>query len=332
MSDKICCGLLGTGHAHAVGKLRVLQESSDFELVGVCEPDATWRAQREGEDAFKTIRWLTELELLDDTTVQMVAVESAVQDNLPLARKAVEAGKHIHLDKPPGTSLTDLKTLLDEANRQELIVQMGYMFRYNPGFEFVLKAAREGWLGEVYYVHGNISSDIRGDSRVKLAFHPGGMMFELACHLIDIFVLLLGRPQTVTPHLRHDASQDDEFTDNTLAVFEYERAMAVIESSAMEANAFARRQLEVCGTMGSVVLQPLEPPALRLNLREPRDDYQAGWQTVSVPNIPRYVRDFEDLARCIRGEQAFPYSTEHDFTTQETLLRACGMLDNDGNA
>ncbi len=324
MLDKIHCGLLGIGHAHAVGKLRVLQESPDFELVGASEPDAKWRAQRAG--AFAGVRWLTVEELLEDQRVQMVAVESAVQNNLELAQKAIDAGKHIHLDKPPGTSLEGLRELLDEANRKNLIVQMGYMFRYNAGFEFVLKAVRSGWLGDIYYIHGNISSDINPDGRIRLAFHPGGMMYELACHLIDILILLMGRPRMVTPHLRHDASYDDKLADNTLAVFEFERAMGVIESGAMEAHAFARRQLEVCGTMGSVVLQPLEPPALRLCLREPREGYQVGWQTVSVPHIPRYVRDFEELARCIRGEQDFPYSTEHDFTVQETLLRACGVM------
>ena len=324
MAEKIYCGLLGIGHAHATGKLRVLQNSPDFELVGVAEPDSQWRAQRAG--AFAGVRWLPMEELLEDPKVQMVAVESGVQNNLELAQKAIAAGKHIHLDKPPGQSLADLQQLLDEANRRNLIVQMGYMFRYNAGFEFVLNAARSGWLGDIYYAHGNISSDINPDSRVQLAFHPGGMMYELACHLIDILVLLMGRPHTVTPHLRHDASNDDKLADNTLAVFEFDRAMAIIESGAMEAQAFARRQFEVCGTMGSVVLQPLEPPAVRLCLREPREGYQSGWQDVSVANIPRYVRDAEELARCIRGEQEFPYPTEHDFTVQETLLRACGVI------
>jgi predicted dehydrogenase len=255
----------------------------------------------------------------------MIAVESDVRVNLADARKAIDAGKHIHLDKPPGQSLSELRALLDDTDRKNLIVQMGYMFRYNTGFDLIRQAMREGWLGDVYYVHGNISSDIRPDGRKRLAFHPGGMMYELACHLIDVLVLLLGRPHKVTPFLRHDATHDDGLADNTLAVFEFDRTMAVIETAAMETSAFARRQFEVCGTNGSIVLQPLEPPAVRLCLREPRGGYVAGWQTVDVPTVPRYARDLEEFARCIRGEQEFPYSIEHDFTAQETLLRACGV-------
>lgn len=325
MADRIRCGLLGTGHAHAAGKLQVLRESEDWELVGVCEPDATWRARRAQEEAFIGVRWVSVSELLDDPSVQMVAVESEVPQLLSLGRRAIDAGKHIHLDKPAGTSLATFRALLDEAERRGLIVQMGYMFRYNPGFDLIRQAVREGWLGEVHTLHGSMNSQIEPAARRRLAFHPGGMMFELGGHLIDLLVLLMGRPRRITPFLRHDAAYDDGLADNTLAVLEYDRAVAVIESSAMEVEAFARRHFEVCGNGGSIVLQPLEPPAVRLCLQEPRGGYRAGWQTVRVPNIPRYAEDLKELAWCIRGEQEFPYSKEHDLIVQETLLRACGV-------
>jgi len=323
MTDKIRCGLLGTGHAHAAGKLQVLRQSEDWEFMGACEPDATWRARREQEEAFVGVRWLSASELLDDPTVHMVAAESKVPQLLSLGRQAIDAGKHIHLDKPAGTSLPAFRALLEEAERRKLIVQMGHMFRYNPGFNLMRRAVREGWLGEVHCVHGSMNSDIEPAARRRLALHPGGMMFELGCHLIDILVLLMGRPRRITPFLRHDAAYDDGLADNTLAVLEYDRAVAVIESSAMEVDAFARRQFEVCGNGGSIVLQPLEPAAVRLCLRAPRGGCRAGWQTVHVPDVPRYVGDLKELARCIRGEQEFPYSKEHDLIVQETLLRAC---------
>src|SRR5262245_13803914 len=105
MSEPLRAGILGTGHGHAVGKLRVLQESPDWELVGVCGPDRAARGRREGEAAWAGVRWVEEAELLDDPTVRVVAVEGEVPELLPLARKAVAAGKHLHLDKPPGADL-----------------------------------------------------------------------------------------------------------------------------------------------------------------------------------------------------------------------------------
>ena len=135
-----------------------------------------------------------------------------------------------------------------------------------------------------------------------------------------------GIAQKVTPFLRHDAPDDDNLADNTVAIFEYDRAIAVVETAGMEVQHSQRRQFEVVGNKGTIVLQPLEPPAIRLCLDEPQGGYQAGWQTIEVPNIPRYVRDVDDLARAIRGERSFGYSPEHDLTAQETLLRACGAL------
>ena len=127
----------------------------------------------------------------------------------------------------------------------------------------------------------------------------------------------------MTPYLRHDSEYDDTLADNTVAIFEYERAVAVVETAAMEFSQ-VRRQFEVVGTKGSIVLQPLEPPAVRLCLQEPQGGYQAGWQDVEVTHIPRYERDLAKLARVIRGEEPIDYTTEHDLITQETVLRACG--------
>ena len=147
-------------------------------------------------------------------------------------------------------------------------------------------------------------------------------MFELGGHLIDMVHLLLGPPAKVTPFLRHDSPAGDGLADNTLAILEYDGAMAVIETAAMEINAFATRRFKVCGTGGTLILEPLEPPAARLCLSQAAGGFKAGWQAVPLEDLPRHVRDFDDLARCIRGEARFAYSTQHDLSVQKTLLQA----------
>lgn len=322
--NPIRCAVLGTGHAHALGKLNVLREFPEWELVGVCEPDDSWREQRQQEDSWQGLTWLEETEVLDDPTIQMIAVESEVPQLLPLGEKAIAAGKHIHLDKPAGMDLPRWRALLDKAAQQDLIIQMGYMFRYNPGFNLVRQAVREGWLGDVHYVRGGINSASDPASRERLSHYPGGIMLELGCHLLDMITLIMGRPEKVTSILRKDGDFDVKMQDNTVAVLEYDKAVGIIESSLLEQGSKERRHFAVCGSEGSIVLTPLEPPAGRLFLNEPRGGYQAGWQDVPFANIPRYEDDLIELASCIRGEMDFPYSKEHDYITQETVLRACG--------
>lgn len=325
--NPIRCAVLGTGHSHALGKLNVMRKFPEWDLVGVCEPDAAWREQRQQEGDWQGLTWLNETEVFDDPTIQMICVESEVPQLLPLGEKAIDAGKHIHLDKPAGMDLPRWRALLDKAEQQELLIQMGYMFRYNPGFNLVRQAVSEGWLGDVHYVRGGINSASDPASRERLSQYPGGIMLELGCHLLDMLTLIMGRPEKVTSILREDGQFDVTMTDNTVAVMEYEKAVGIIESSLLEQGSKERRHFAVCGSEGSIVLTPLEPPAGRLFLNEPRGGYQAGWQDVPFDNIPRYERDLEEFAACIRGEMEFPYSKEHDYITQETVLQACGALD-----
>jgi len=319
------CGLLGINHAHAVDLLKTVLQSEDYEVAGVCEPDAAVRAQFERAIEKLGVRWITQDELLGDESVEMVAIESDVPRLLPLARAAVEAGKHLHLDKPAGTSLPEFRALLDEAERRGLLVQMGYMFRYNPGFDLIRRAVGEGWLGSVYAIDASMSTDISPEKRARMAFHPGGLMLELGCHLIDLIVLLLGAPAKVTPFLRHDAPHEDALADNTLAVLEYANALVTVASAAMEPGAFQERRFKICGTEGCITLSPLEAPAARLVLREAAGGFKKGAQSVEFEDLPRHRRDVSDLARAIRGESAFAYSKEHDYAVQRTILRACGM-------
>jgi len=322
---RIRCGFLGINHSHALDALKVVRASPDYELAGVCEPDDAVRAAFQDRPELDGVPWLSQDELLGDETVRMIAVEGDVPRLLPLGRAAVDAGKHIHLDKPAGTSLPEFRALLDEAARQNLIVQMGYMFRYNPGFDLVRRAVTEGWLGRVYSIHAGICTNLNPEKRKIVAHHPGGLMLELGSHLIDLIVLLLGAPAKVTPFIRHDAPIDDALADNTLAVLEYDRAIVTVESAAMEPHAFTGRRFKVCGTEGSVTLAPLEPPGARLCLEKPAGEFQPGTHAVEFEDLQRHVLDLADLAQCIRGNSQFAYTKAHDLAVQETLLRACGV-------
>jgi predicted dehydrogenase len=318
------CGFLGIDHAHALDALKVVKRIPDYDLVGVCEPDAGIREAYARKPELDGVPWLTRDELLNDDTVQLVAVESDVPRLLEFGRAAIDAGKHIHLDKAPGTSLPEFRALLDQAEKRGLLVQMGYMFRYNPGFDLIRRALRENWLGDVYSIHASMCTSLSPAKRKQIAHHPGGAMLELGCHLIDMIVLLMGAPPKVTPFIRHDADLDDALADNTLAVFEYDKAMVTVDIGAMEVNAFSARRFKICGTAGSIILSPVEPPKARVSLEKPHGDFKAGVTELDLPDLARHVLDFQDLARCIRGEAEFAYSKEHDYNVQETVLRACG--------
>jgi hypothetical protein len=80
--------LLGAAHAPAAGKLRVLQQSPEYGLVGACEPFPECRHAGLADPAFRGVRWLSADDLLGDPTVSVIAVESHVAPNLRLGKSA----------------------------------------------------------------------------------------------------------------------------------------------------------------------------------------------------------------------------------------------------
>jgi predicted dehydrogenase len=322
--QRIKIGQIGVGHAHAT-KLGVYRRSPDYEVVGLVEPDAALRKRAESLPAFKDLPWLTREQLLNTPGLRAVLVETRVADSLDHAAACVAAGKHVGIDKPPGDSLPKLRQVLDAATKQKLMVQMGYMYRYNPGVVLLREFLKKGWLGEPFDVHAVMGKVVDAGDRRELARFPGGIMFELGCHVLDVVVSILGKPTTVTGHARHVSKLDDKLADQMLGVFEYPKALATITASAVEVDGFARRHLVVCGTEGTFHIQPLDNPAVRVSLSRDRDEYKRGGQEIRLPKYERYVADAADMAMVIRGEKAHDYPAEHDLAAQEALLKACDM-------
>ncbi|MCA9159122.1 MAG: Gfo/Idh/MocA family oxidoreductase [Planctomycetales bacterium] len=317
-------GQIGVGHAHA-NKLAVYRASPDYEVVGVVESDPFLRAKAQAQAAFRDCNWMSEQQLLELADLQVVLVETQIHDSLATAARCIDAGKHIHLDKPAGASLPEFSKLLKQAERQSLLVQMGYMYRYNPAIVLMRQLLAEGALGDVFEVHAVMSKVVDAEGRDEHAEFSGGMMFELGCHLIDLVVGLLGTPGKITPYVQHASAINDKLNDNMLAVFEYPRALATVKTSAMEVDGFARRHLVICGSKGTMHIQPLDAPAARLTLSEPHGEYAKGTHELTFPNFPRYVADAADMARILRGEKSSDFSYAHDLAVQLAVLQAAQM-------
>ena len=142
---RIKVGQIGVGHAHAT-KLSVYRESADYEVVGIVESDSQLRAQAESQAVYRGLPWMTTEQLLNVSGLEVVLVETRVPQLLDTAEACVAAGKHVHLDKPAGSSLPQFRRILAAAEKQKLLVQMGYMYRYNPGVVRLREWLRQvGW-------------------------------------------------------------------------------------------------------------------------------------------------------------------------------------------
>jgi predicted dehydrogenase len=307
-ADRIRVGMYGTKHGHYPGKLKALQTSPDFEVVGTVENGA------EGP-------------MLADPSVQLIVVECSAWEALAWGKKVIAAGKHLHLEKPPGNEWAPFRDLVEEARRKKLLIQTGYLWRFHQGVVTAIDAAKSGQLGEIQMVRATMSADRDSAQRAVEAKYKGGGLFELGGHVIDRIVELMGRPKSVKSWLLHGTSVPDKLADNNLAVLEYEKALAVVTQSARMAGATGHRSFEIIGTDGTMLVYPeADPPRMQVYLRNPITPYKAGWQQIDLPPQPRFVADFAEFARALKSGTPLKHSYDHELLLHETLLRASGEL------
>jgi predicted dehydrogenase len=324
---KISTAILGIQHSHLIGKLEAMYSNPDYEVVAYCEPDEATRRRLGGHELLRRLPAISLEEMLADKLLDLVVFEGEVKDAVPLAARVLNAGKHLHLEKPPTNRLEPFRDVVELARARKRKLQLGYIWRFHAGVNAALEAHRQGWLGDVFMIRATINSDRDTAQRAVEARYSGGSMFELGGHMIDRIIAFLGRPAAVRHWLRHHTGASDKLNDNTLAVLEYPRALAVIVSSARDAAVDDHRSFEVIGTDGTISMQPMEPaPVLHVHLRAARGPYRAGAQDIKLPPQPRFVRDFEDLSRAIRTGAELRYSYIHELLLQETLLRASGEI------
>ncbi len=335
--QRVKIGQIGTGHEHASGKMASLRKLPDqYEIVGIVEPDPVLRKTKGKNPAYRGLKWMSEEQLLNTKGLQAVAVEVDSDDDslMDISGRCIDAGMHIHLDKPGGESFPKFKKVLDEAKRRNLTVQLGYMYRNNPAIQFCRRAAAEGWLGQIFEIDCVMSKSTGVGYRKYLSQFRGGVMFIYTCHMLDLVVGLMGKPDRIVSFPRQTRTDVGvEMCDNGLVILEYPKATATIRTAQLEVEGFKRRQLVVCGDQGTIDFKPLEiafrknapPLSLRLALAKARDQYKKGYQQVTFPHpSDRYTAQLTELAKIIRGEIKNPYPIEHELIVQECLLTACG--------
>jgi predicted dehydrogenase len=323
----------GTRHGHAAGKLQAMQVNGDVEIAGVFEPDPARRAELEGSDgAFAGVRWYDDKsEMLEDASIAAIASEGSNAESLDQTEEIVAAGKHVWYDKPAGDDWAQWQRVVAAAEEKGLLIQMGYMLRYHSAFRQVASWARSGFLGDVFAVRAHMSTFVDADGRARIGdSHRGGIFFDLGGHMLDQVLWILGRPLKVTSFLRNDSGSAAAFRDNTLGVFEFDRALAIVDIAALETRPPARR-FEVYGTRGSaIIVEPFEPGLqIRLCLAEATAGYRQGDQVVSVDGESRqrtYELELDAFLATIEGRQPRDRPVSHELLVQETLLRATGVI------
>jgi predicted dehydrogenase len=124
------------------------------ELVWLCDVEDERRAH--AAQSYPSAQVTSSFDdVLADESVEAVVVATPVPTHYELARRALEAGKHVFVEKPPAMRGAEIEELCELAEERNRVLMPGHLLLYHPGVQKLKEIVDSGELGEVLYVYGN---------------------------------------------------------------------------------------------------------------------------------------------------------------------------------
>lgn len=147
-------------------------------------------------------------EVLSDESLEAVVLATPASTHHRLALQAMEAGKHVFVEKPLALTAAEAEELATEADRLDRILMVGHILEYHPAYEALLRLVHDGELGEIKHVRSTRLSlgKLRSEENVMWSFAPHdvslvlGVLAPLEPRRVEAFgttVLQPGIPDTV---------------------------------------------------------------------------------------------------------------------------------------
>ena len=332
-SEKIGVAQIGSKHGHAISVLSTIINNPRVNFIGLYEPDLNRRNELKKFDnfPFNKINFIEEEERIYNDDVFAIASEGSNIESLEHTYYALKNGKHVFYDKPAGEDIKLFTKVIDVAKKNNLHLQLGYMFRYHQGFKKITELIKSGKIGNIFSIRAHMSTSIKPKMMKQISPHKGGIFYDLAGHMIDQIVYMLGEPKKITSFIRKDFSEIDNFNNNTISIFEYKNCIVSIDISSNEKPPMARR-FEVYGTDGSLIMEPFEPAqTIRINIPKEKNYEQyisiGDYKNSFINNeTARYVEGFDHFLDVIENKSKPIRSLDHELIAQKTLLKSSMML------
>jgi predicted dehydrogenase len=163
---------------------RVFSDLPHVNLHTLC--DKSYERQRAARSRHPRLNTCTDIEeVLRNPDIDAVLIATPVSTHGPLAKRVLEAGKHVYVEKPMSTSAAEALKLQQLARAHKRIFIVGHTFLYSPPVQKIKQLIEDGKLGRLYYVSA---------SRVNLGlFQPDvSVFYDLAPHDVSIFLNWIG--------------------------------------------------------------------------------------------------------------------------------------------
>jgi predicted dehydrogenase len=174
-------GQAGLGHW---GKNLVRNFDELADLTWICDSDEARRAEFGAR--YPNARVTASFdEMVADDDLQAVVIATPVPTHHPLAKQALEAGKHVFVEKPPAMRAAEMEELVALAEERGLVLMPGHLLLYHPGVEKLKELVDSGQLGDVLCVYGNRQN-------LGIIRTNENALWSLGVHDLSVILYLIG--------------------------------------------------------------------------------------------------------------------------------------------
>jgi predicted dehydrogenase len=229
--------------------IRNLSQLQSLERIVACDLDPARR--KHVAELYPGVETTDSLDaVVEDRSIEALIVATPVSTHYPIARKALEAGKSVLVEKPLALSRNEGEQLVRIARRNNAVLMVGHTFEYSAPVLKVAELISSGELGEIFYI-----SSVRAN--LGLFQHDVNVAWDLATHDISIILMLMGRmPESVSCHGRsHYRSEVEDVA--MLALHFASNVIAFIHVSWLDPNKI--RRTTIVGSRKMLVYDDTDP-------------------------------------------------------------------------
>jgi len=253
MNDKLKIGLVGYGYAGLTFHAPLIQCSGSTELTAI----ATSQSDKARSDYPEAVIVPDIDGLLAIDELECIVIATPNDSHFGLARKVLESGLHVVVDKPVTLNAADARTLAALAQQKGLLFAPFHNRRWDGDFLTLQVLLESGRLGRITHFESHFDRFrpvVPNRWREKTA-QGGGLLFDLGPHLLDQALVLFGMPETIAATVKQhrDHALAPDYMHLQLG---YPDKEIVLHASAL--SAIAPPRLSVHGTRGSYVKTGLD--------------------------------------------------------------------------
>lgn len=244
-------GIAGLGRAGWNIHARTLEPSADkWQVVAVCDPDAG--RQQEAAARFGCRAYSALDRMLADEDIELVVVAVPSQLHAEYSIAAMEAGKHVIVEKPMAGKLSDVDKMIEVASETGRILTVNQNSRHKPSFVKVCEVIDSGVLGRILQIRMAFHRFSRRWDWQTLREFDGGILNNQGAHVVDRALLLLGdvEPQVLCRMERTPLYSGD--AESHVKILLLGDSGPVIDIELTTACAYPQDSWHIMGTQGGL--------------------------------------------------------------------------------